>query len=72
MTETVVAKWESRGGRYWLILYRREDGSFGYRGDGCGGNLGNTAEETAIAHCKTLVENWPVKAIRRRLDGYPK
>lgn len=36
---TVIARWESDGGKYWVELYRDKWGH-GYDGKGCGGFLG--------------------------------
>jgi len=51
-TMVEVAHWKTRGGRYWLKLYR-EDMAQGtrylYREDAAGGNLGFVTEEAALA-----------------------
>jgi len=52
--ENLVARWQTRGGKHWLELYRFENGGYFYRGNGCGGNL--TASKTdaeAIAHMES-------------------
>lgn len=37
--DNLVARWQTRGGKHWLELYRFENGGYFYRGNGCGGNL---------------------------------
>jgi hypothetical protein len=55
----VVARWESRGGKHWAELHDNGDGSFSYRGNGCGGCLGCMTQAQALAELE-----------RRVLDGY--
>ena len=47
MTER-IARWESPRGKHWVELYRHNDGSFGYTGPDCGGNLGRITLEKAM------------------------
>src|SRR5690242_19604474 len=47
VSQELVARWESKLGRYWLELYRHGDGSFSYRGDNSGGHLGVMASTVA-------------------------
>ena len=35
----VLARWESRGSKHWVVL-RGADGCYSYRGNDCGGSLG--------------------------------
>lgn len=35
MEKSIVHKWESLGKKYWLVLYKYDDGSYGYKGEGC-------------------------------------
>jgi hypothetical protein len=50
-SKKVVARWETRGGRYWFEVY--EDGSF--RSDGGGGSRRNADE--AIKHVEKMVQD---------------
>lgn len=36
---TIIGRWESDGGKYWVELYRDAYG-YGYDGKGCGGFIG--------------------------------
>jgi hypothetical protein len=38
VTSRIIARWEAKGGRRYLVLYVGDLGYF-YRGDGCGGGL---------------------------------
>lgn len=44
---TLVGRWESDGGKYWVELYRDQWG-YGYDGKGCGGYLGKITEAEAL------------------------
>lgn len=62
-----IAKWESRGKKYWLELYvetNSDDGmrDFSYKGDGCGGFIGQLTYDQAMNHCRAIVSCWPSKA----------
>lgn len=49
-TRTVIGRWESDGGRYWVELYTDQWG-YGYDGRSCGGFLGkydSITEEAVI------------------------
>lgn len=39
MIERIVARWKSRGGKYFVELYHTQQG-YSYRGTDCGGYLG--------------------------------
>jgi hypothetical protein len=54
MTKTLVARWETRGKRYWYELYHDELG-FTYTGRDCGGNLGTLGIECALARMGELI-----------------
>lgn len=54
MNERLVASWKTRGGRHWYELYEDSDGCY-YRGDGCGGNLGNITALMAMEIMKERV-----------------
>lgn len=47
MTETLVARWESRGGRDWVEL-RKDAYGYVYSGNGCSGGLGTATLEQAM------------------------
>lgn len=50
--KTIIARWEAKGGKRYIELYRDEFG-YGYRGDRCGGNLGALATDAdAIAQAE--------------------
>lgn len=62
--DTFVARWESRGGKYWVELYfnpsfRLNDGRVvvdaSYKGDGCGGGLEAKTQEEAINAMKARI-----------------
>jgi hypothetical protein len=61
---TIVARWESRGGKCFRELYRDEYG-YGYTGDDCGGFLGKM-ESDAVAIA--AMESGPAAVLR----GYRK
>ena len=44
-----VAHWESRGGAYWITLWKQEGTSYAYRGKGCGGILYGKSDSEAVA-----------------------
>jgi hypothetical protein len=44
----LIARWESKSGKYWADLYRDSDGYCFYRGEGCGGNMGKMEQSSAI------------------------
>lgn len=45
--QIVIHTWASRGGRHWFKLYKQGD-SYGYHGEGSGGNIGLVSEEDAM------------------------
>lgn len=51
-----IARWQTRGGKYWYELYQDESG-FTYRGDNAGGNLGDVSREEAIATIEKKVRD---------------
>jgi hypothetical protein len=51
----VVARWESSGGKHWAELHDNGDGSFSYRGNGCGGFMGAMSQALAIAELERKV-----------------
>jgi hypothetical protein len=61
LTKTRVARWESRGGKHWLELYRDELG-YTYRSSSGGGNLGNLGSDpecAALAYMsEILTKRW--------------
>lgn len=55
MTYEVIARWESKSGKYWAELHHDGQAAF-YRGPGCGGNLGLVDRTTAIEKLQALVD----------------
>jgi hypothetical protein len=53
----LIAKWESRSGKHFAELYRDGAGYAYYRGNGCGGNLGNLSEADAITLMQSKVDS---------------
>jgi hypothetical protein len=43
----IVARWQSRGGAHWVELHAFDNGGFFYRGNGCGGNMTATLDQSA-------------------------
>lgn len=60
----VIARWESRGGKFWTELYDEGEQGYSYRGDGYGGYMGKIDLEIAIARCEQQNSYWPSKAKR--------
>ncbi len=62
----LVARFETRGKKYWLELHRLDStnqygvrvASWYYRGDGCGGNLGELTEDDARAQFASKVATY--------------
>jgi hypothetical protein len=50
----IVARWQTRGGRYWFRLYHDYLG-YSYRCTGGGGNLGDIAEADAISYIEKRI-----------------
>jgi len=50
----LLARWESKGGKYWVEVYSDETGQT-YRSDDGGGNLGNIGEDAAIEQVEKRV-----------------
>jgi hypothetical protein len=59
-----IARWQSKGGKYWINLQRFDDGTYGYKGDNCGGVLGAVSKTEAILACERQVSYWPSKGYR--------
>jgi hypothetical protein len=66
-TRTIIGRWESEGGRYWVELYR-EPGGYTYDGKGCGGSLGN--EITAEVDAVKWIEDRTASCTESRTGGY--
>ena len=49
-----VARWQSRGGRYWIELHRDRYG-YNYRSDNGGGSFGDMPEAFALAQVRARV-----------------
>lgn len=59
MDRVLIARWESRNGKYAVELFRYlTDGAYGYTSDNCGGHLGllNSVED-AINAVQSKVES---------------
>lgn len=54
MSATLVARWQSRSGKHVVELFQDETGFF-YRGDGCGGYLGQIGMDKALAEMERRV-----------------
>ena len=63
MDKQLVAKWESKGGKYHLELFR-DDSGYSYRGDDCGGFMGQVSELDAYRRMMTEYTTWPSRAYR--------
>lgn len=60
----IKARWESRGGRYWIYVFQATDGSYSFRGDNSSGH-GYITLEQAIERAEREVGYWPSKAYRK-------
>jgi len=45
--KTLIARWETRGGKYWLELYKDESG-YTYKQEHGGGNIGTLDSKIAM------------------------
>lgn len=63
--ESLIARWESRGGKYWVELYYNPEFKLAngsvvidahYKGNGCGGSLPATSETNAIENMQRMVD----------------
>lgn len=55
-----IARWQTRGGKHWYELFEEDfQGklSYHYAGDSCGGNIGLTSQQVAIANIKGRVND---------------
>jgi hypothetical protein len=52
----LMARWESRSGKWWANLYHDGEHAF-YRGVGCGGNMGLITWEAAIVELQAKVDS---------------
>lgn len=58
MTErTVIARWESEGGKYYAELYHDQWG-YGFTGTNSGGSIGNVTEAEALAWMAERTTSW--------------
>ena len=55
MERTVIARWESRRGKDWVVVYEHELG-YCYEGNGCGGWFADITREQAIADTQRQVD----------------
>lgn len=63
MPKQLVARWRSRGGKYWLDLYLDQYG-YTYRADDCGGSMGLVTEAAAFERIAQILFAWPSKPHR--------
>jgi hypothetical protein len=63
MEKKLIAKWQSKGGRYWLELYQDSTGAYSYRGDNCGGFLGSVRSDVCMTILSKL-DCWPSRPIK--------
>jgi hypothetical protein len=52
--KTLVGRWQSKGGKYWIAVYEDEHGFF-YRSDDGGGSFGYQSREQALAQIEGRV-----------------
>lgn len=68
MEKQLLAKWESRGKRWFVELYAETLGDllpgYSYRGVGCGGYIGTVAPEVALQHAAREAGYCPSKMSR--------
>jgi hypothetical protein len=50
-----IARWNTRQNKYWFELYQDELG-FSYKGNECGGNLGNISLKEAIQKMEKKID----------------
>ena len=55
MQERLIARWQTRGGRYWLELYKTpHPRDYRYRGDNCGGGFTARTDGAAVARMERI------------------
>lgn len=66
LEKVTIARWQSRGGKYWVELYaeyltadRSLEPGYSYRSDDGGGYIGSVDEGTALLHCKRIASYCP-------------
>lgn len=52
----MVARWESRTGRWWATLHHYGERAYGYGGDGCGGVLYADSDDDAVSQVQDRVD----------------
>jgi len=62
MRKSLIQRWQTKRGKHWIELYM-DDMGFTYRGDDCGGNLGNIDLHQAKAKIQELLDS-------SALDGF--
>jgi hypothetical protein len=56
MAKQLAARWATRGGKFWIELYKSPDG-YSYRSDSGGGNLGPMSHTEAVAEMERRVRD---------------
>lgn len=51
MLDTVLARWESARGKYWVIAIQSPDGTFGFKANGAAG-YGYSSAKAAMARAE--------------------
>jgi len=60
---SVVARWQSRGGKHWVEMYQDQYG-FGYRADGGGGSFGNVVFQQAWEKVQRVLQSYARSGIK--------
>lgn len=55
MNKQLIARWESKSGKYWAELYMDSIGP-SYKGVDCGGSMGNLTADAAVAAMQQKVD----------------
>lgn len=55
-SKTLIARWETRGRKYWLELYEDQFG-FSYQMDNGGGSMGYIPRNDALARVQGMVDD---------------
>ena len=63
MEKTSVARWESRGGHYYVEIFRDAMG-YTYSGRGCGGVIAATGDSDAIEQIAARLQDFQADATK--------
>lgn len=58
MTTKTLAKWRTRGGKYWLELIQNADGSYSYRHENGGGYMGQVSADDAFRRMADEIKSY--------------